>query len=476
MGRLMLSEKGVCRSLRALHVDGSEPKASGPLSSFHWRALWGAWGVALFSGLLALACWLPPVLAGLGPNGRGSYRPLHLYLGVFGTLTFLASLSVGLVPHRWKRRLAVRLIVLVSVLMVSGLVGDLTLTLWSGRIAHFWYYSLCFSHSQNVPDRDLVWKRRPGLVWRGRKTPDCDEVVYRTDERGFRNPPGIRRADIVVIGDSVTEAGEVAEELTFVQKMGNALGLVAVNLGTSGYGPQQELGVLERYGFSYQPRLVVWQVTEWNDVLDANMYRLRDNTALVSGPSWSALYARHSPLMRLCAALLPRRLPSLVDVDYGSGHVRRQAFWPYHPHIHTQLPEAFAEMKRVIAAAFTQCQERGISFVVVYVPLHVRVLIARLRFKNTGERDRFCPGGVPDHGDHLAHAMARFCAEIGCPMIDLYEPLRARAARGDLRLYVPNDPHLDVNGHDEVSRALTAFVASGRETVARKKVPPRALR
>jgi hypothetical protein len=311
-----------------------------------------------------------------------------------------------------------------------------------------------------VPDPELVWKRAPGLAWRGRKTPFCDEVAYRTDENGFRNPPGLRRADVVVIGDSVTEAGEVDEGRTFVRRAAAALGLTAVNLGTSGYGPQQELAVLKRYGLAYQPRLVVWQLTEWNDLIDAQAYRTRHEPLARTLPPWATLYAQHSPVMRLASAVLPGRLPNTVEFRRSDGRVEKLMFWPYRPDPHRRLPEGFAETKAAIAAAFEACRARGVDFVVLYVPSHVRVLLPYLRFKGDAQRDRFCPGGVADRTDDLSHAVAEFCAGLGCPVIDAAPPLRRRAAADNRRVYVCNDPHLGVDGHDEVGDALARFVRS----------------
>jgi hypothetical protein len=422
----------------------------------HGRAVPGAAGrFALLLGILALACWIVPLL-----RGRGHYKVIHLYLGSFAALAWLASLAVALAPARARRPLAVRLTAALGSLILALPLGDLAATLWSIRFEHFYYYSLVFPRSQNTPDPELIWKRKPSLTWHGRKTPDCDPVFYRTDEHGFRNPPGIRRADIIVVGDSVTEAGEVAEEATFVQKTGAALGLQVVNLGTSGYGPQQELVVLRRYGLAYQPRFAVWQVTEWNDVQDALMYLKRHELSERGLPPWKVLYARHSPAARLVAALAPGDRPNRVAFVRSDGQVEARTFWPYQPDGHERWPEGFAELKRSIAAAYELCRSRDIEFVVLYIPSHVRVLLPSLRFANEAERERFCPGGVADRAGDLAHAMAAFCHGLGCPMIDMSPRLRRRAAEDNRRIYVPNDPHLDIDGHDEVQRAIVQFVES----------------
>ena len=391
-------------------------------------------------GAVVFACWALPALRGRGPYGRGLFKVVSIHVGIFAALAWPASLAVVLAPERCRRPLGLRLMAVLLALLVAVPLGDLALTLWSVRVGHFWYHSQSFARGENTPDPELIWKRRPGLSWRGRKTPFCDEVAYRTDENGFRNPPGVGRADIVFLGDSVTEAGELDEDSTFVRKTATALGLEAVNLGTSGYGPQQELVVLRRYGLAYRPRLVVWQVTEWNDVIDAQAYRMRDEPAARALPPWDGLYARHSPVMRLVSAVLPDRMPSTVEFRGSDGRVEPQMFWPYRPDLHRQMPEAFDETRRAIRSAFETCRAQGVDFVVLYVPSHVRVLLPYLRFKSESQRDRFCPGGAVDSDGDLAHAIREFCGGIGCPMIDMGPPLRDRAAVDNRRVRPQRSP------------------------------------
>jgi hypothetical protein len=430
------------------------------------RATRSAWWPVLWLGAVVVACWAVPAVRGRGLYGHGLFKAVHAYSGIFAAPAWLASVAVALSPSRYRRALSLRLMTVLGALAVAVPVGDLAAALWSVRVGHIWYHEQCFPRGQNVPDPELVWKRAPGLTWRGRKTPFCDEVVYRTDENGFRNPAGLRRADIVVLGDSVTEAGEVDEGSTFVRKTAVALGLEAVNLGTSGYGPQQELAVLRRYGLAYDPRLVVWQVTEWNDLIDAQAYRTRHEPAARTLPPLGTLYAQHSPVMRLVSALLPGRLPNTVEFRRSDGRVEKQMFWPYQPDPHRRLPEGFAETRAAITTAFETCRARGIGFVVLYVPSHVRVLLPYLRFRSEAQRDRFCPAGITDPEGDLSHAMADFCGRLGCQLIDMGPPLRRRAAVDNRRVYIRNDPHLGVDGHDEVSHALARFVRSHRELTA----------
>jgi hypothetical protein len=337
---------------------------------------------------------------------------------------------------------------------------DLVAVVWTVRFREIWYFSQHYAKWANVADPELVWKHRPGLVWHGRKTPYCEPVDFRTDDNGFRNPRGISEADIVFIGDSVTEAGEVPEARTFVSETGKATGAQVLNLGVSGYGPQQELAVLKRYGLPRNPRLVVWQFTEWNDVIDAQTYAIRNDPSVPSGLTLKALYQGSSPLARLVRTVLPPRLPNTVAFLGSDGRTDRQAFWPYRHDHHKAHPRGFTETRKAIAEAHALCRERGVGFVVLYVPSHVRVLWPALSFKNLAQRDRFCQGGRLDRDDDLGHAVAALCHGLGCPIIDLTPALRRRAAADNRQVYVANDPHLGPSGHDEARRVLVTWLAS----------------
>lgn len=421
-----------------------------------------AWRPVFWLGLVALVCWIPPAWRGHGLYGRGAFKAVHAYAVLLSGLAWTASLAVALTPAGRRRALALRLLAVLVALVVAIPIADVAATVWSVRRGHLWYYAQFFPRGSNLPDPELVWKRAPGLAYRGRKTPFCDEVEYRTDEHGFRNPPGLRAADVVVVGDSVTEAGEVEDGATFVRKAAAATGLSIVNLGTSGYGPQQELAVLRRYGFAYAPRLVVWQFTEWNDLIDAQAYAGRHGPAARTLPPWGQLYEQHSPVLKLVNTFFPGRLPNTLEFRGSDGRVSRQMFWPYAPDMHRRLPLGFEETSRAIASASEECRSRGVDFALLYVPAHVRVLLPDLRFKDASQRDRFCPGGLADRDDDLAHAVAALCDRLGRPLLDMAPPLRRRAAVDNRRLYVANDPHLGPDGHDAVAAALARFLAARR--------------
>ena len=63
--------------------------------------------------------------------------------------------------------------------------------------------------------------------------------------------------------------------------------MVRVYLGHSGYGPQQELVVLKRYGLRLHPRTVIWTLFEGNDFSDAERYE--EKVARAGSPFWRNL-------------------------------------------------------------------------------------------------------------------------------------------------------------------------------------------
>ncbi|MFO0950796.1 MAG: hypothetical protein U0835_06495 [Isosphaeraceae bacterium] len=410
-------------------------------------------------GLINAYCWVLPWLHRHGPYG-GRFGLGDLYVGVPAAMALLIGLGLRAAPPALRRPLGFRLGACLFACVVGVAAVDLVGTVWALRFGRIWYFAQHFSKRENVADPELVWKHKPGLSWRGRKTPSCDLVDFRTDERGFRNPPGVSTPDVVFIGDSVTEAGEVPEPDTFVARAGAETGLSVLNLGVSGYGPQQELAVLKRYGLPLKPKAAVWQFTEWNDVIDAQTYVMRDAPNVPTGLTPTTLYLGNSPLVNLVRAVLPPRMPNRVGFVETGGRTVEQSFWPYQHDHHLRLPQGFEQACRAISEAQALCKAQGVEFALLYVPSHVRVLWPSLRFKSDSQRDRFCKDGRVDREDDLFHAVANLCRKLDCPLIDLTADLRRRAEVDNRRVYVANDPHLGRDGHDTAAHALVDWLAA----------------
>ena len=193
------------------------------------------------------------------------------YIGCWGGY-FAASI-------RDRRQKAVRFIAFTaSVSLALGIVEAISLS-WKidyrpivGRSMRPWQNPI------NLLDPQLIHAR--GMFTRGnlRSLVDRQETSIvrpydvRFDHNGFRNENESVRADCIVIGDSFVEGFHVLSEELHTTQVAESTGLEVVNLGRAGYGPQQELIVLERYGLSLRPKLCLWVFFEGNDLADVWEY------------------------------------------------------------------------------------------------------------------------------------------------------------------------------------------------------------
>jgi hypothetical protein len=441
----------------------------GPRTLIRSCARWlGDRRVTLLS-LAVLAWWVIPLTHPRG-SYAGCYRIFDIEIGILAALVALVSAAVGMMPARKRRAVALRLGVGLAAVVLTAAVCDLAYVAWCVRGRHFWYYGQEFARDAHEHDPELVWKFRPGFAYQGRANPFSHEVRFETDEHGFRNPRGVTRADVVFVGDSVTMAAEVPDEATFVRKTAQALGVTAVNLGLFGYGPQQELAVLKRFGLAYRPRTVVWQVTEWNDCEDAERYAKRARPDKPQCKPWHELYELYSPVVAGLERVFHRKGTKYDDkvVLYrrSDGLVDSRYLWPESDGL-AKSPLGWEETKRAIAEANALCRDRGIRFVVLFVPSHTRVLSRYVLPRTPEERDRFGPAAA-GRPSPFATALAEHCRRLGCPMIDLYPALCRRGDADNLRLYIKHDPHLDVDGHDEAAHVLATHLAAEDAKIAEK--------
>jgi hypothetical protein len=160
---------------------------------------------------------------------------------------------------RWRRRL--------TILALSSLATALLCEL--GVVA----YTRATNTGRGVVyDADLGWRHLPnvtksGEFW-GRSEPATTNAHgWRDDETSFEKPPGVRR--VVCVGDSFTFGVAVDYGERFTEFLEDELEDVeAINLGANAFGTDQELLVLEREGFRYDPDVVVLTAFLGNDLAD----------------------------------------------------------------------------------------------------------------------------------------------------------------------------------------------------------------
>lgn len=333
--------------------------------------------------------------------------------------------------------------------------------------------------SGNTADPDLLFVREPNqrlrLAFQGAdlhglggagpaRVYQCDTTL---DGDGFRNSPGLDEARVVLIGDSFIEGLQVTDDELVSARLTELLGAPVANLGRTGYGPQQELEVLRRYGLSRQPRAVVWAFYEGNDLQDIRAYASQRQRVVKSRRDSpyrqrrARSFARNAALGLLrwwnAGPSVPARLRAGVVHDstgadvsiYFSCGVHEGAAEEALGRVESDEMEA---LQAILGRAHELCREREIDLIVAFVPSKFRVHHDLCRF----DADSPCPDWPIDDLPKAVEKAARAASpEIG--FLDLTTPMRSRAEAGEL-VYLTDDTHWSPAGHHAAAVALAEFI------------------
>ena len=229
-----------------------------------------------------------------------------------------------------------------------------------------------------VFSRTYGWAGRPGAVapmGGGRVT--LGPRGYRGRE--LRVPRATGRTRVVVVGDSIAFGFGVADEQTFPHLLDvRDNGLEAGNLAVAGYGPGQELLVLERDALDLDPDVVVLAVCLRNDFVDAVLpvalydgvtprprFRLAggrlvldDSAVRLSAPGRALRWlGDYSQLFNRLSSSLPRREKAPEhDWRYRKQQVLRDADY------------AFRLTFAIVMEMQDACRRRGVDFLVASFP------------------------------------------------------------------------------------------------------------
>lgn len=430
------------------------------------KTRFSAWQQGLALIILSIAffyLWILPLFQPRGDFLWGYYGLKDIYVGIPVGLALICALLVLAAPRRFKRPLAIRLTSISISIVFTLFLCDVAYALVVNEVwrANFWLDQAHIARRYSTADPELGFIRKPFVSWRGYVAGVNRIVDYHTDENGFRNPVGTKRADVVFIGDSLTEAAQVEDRDTFVRRIEAISGRSAVNLGRGAYGPQQELIVLKRYGLAYRPRFVVWQLFEGNDLDDARVFDEWKRNPQSAVASLKDRYAENS----LLAEWIPRLRRPLanhptVKIKHNDGTESRIILrYEYDSDAPSKKPLGLTETTRAIETGYRLCQSQGVTLIVVFVPTMVRVMEPYISFDRSEDRARYLPNTGADVKD-LSSKIAEFCGQLGCSFIDAFSALRNAAAVDNRNLYVPMDEHLDVGGHEVVAREVVAHLRS----------------
>lgn len=422
------------------------------------------------TGSLGFASWYFPSPNAEGVWGRYGYDSFVLI--VVATGLFLGTLAVAITPSPKRRQIGFRLLA-----VFLGTV--LPLFVWEA-----FAYVLPVRHPMDNPwycatdlqaDGDVPYTRPTHFSWRGVSRGDiafrldvndpyAKPVTFQTDHEGFRNSRDLQQAEVVFLGDSFTEAGYLAEDETFVQRVGRELNCEVRNLGRNGFSPPSEKAVLEKYGWKCQPRIVVWQLTEDNDLNDAalmqswidagrpSFFETQERQSHVRAAAWRD----RSPTYRLFRLVHRRATWPLTALFRDAEDVEHTIYFNSipHPQMSPVNHPGWPVIKRSLEEGIAGARERQIRVIVLFIPYKYTALQSAVEYSQSMmDVLKGCPKFEPDQ-TFLTY-VERLCSESGVEFIDATPQLQELARAGTLT-YLPWDTHLTAAGHACVAQRIVA--------------------
>jgi hypothetical protein len=297
-------------------------------------------------------------------------------------------------------------------------------------------------------------------------------IAYDAD--GFRVPA--RTADVyevIALGDSYTEAANTARPWSDV--LAAESGLTVRNLGFRGYGPVQELRVLQEYGMSDNPRLIVVGYFEGNDLSN-----VVNNTEFIQPNIARAEFPPFDPTQEVWRTgnPPPYQLPVNLDIN---GMMTPMALLDDYLSWLNVASEDYAQSgnMRALEATWREMQSTAgdACVVIAYFPTAPHIYLPYLaeadreRFMATvhsmgisAPNENLLDSGTITYEESLARlnnqrdAIAALAAELNIPFIDLVPAFEESAAQGNI-LYYAYDTHWNQAGHDLAGQVIADYLA-----------------
>ena len=356
------------------------------------------------------------------------------------------------------------------------------------------------------PDVMLGWSLQPDSAeWSTQEAPQ----LVKTNRWGFRDverqqpkPPGTFR--IAVVGDSFTEAVEVAQAETYCQRLEKMLNeklgsdgrkFDVLSFGVVSYGSAQELLVLRNRVFDFHPDVVLVAVYLGNDLTDN--YKELDNPSekvlrpyfVIDGDSlrlddsfrWSPAFERsqfwnhgmgrwlylHSRVFQV-ANRARRAVQNRSEADEYEAHLKR-TLNSLAPPKDARWEESWRVTEALLREMYAETKRRGIPFGVVTPSVPAQV------YPDAAVRAETCKelGGLKD----LYYADRRV-AEIGkaagFPVLNLAEPLQRYADEKQVFLHgFPTSKmgigHWNASGHKLAAEMIYDWLPSVAPQLATEK-------
>lgn len=346
---------------------------------------------------------------------------------------------------------------------------------------------------------------RLGFIPKDASRASVHRFPIRTDAEGFRNATVREKIDVAALGDSFTDGTTSAVEETWPARLEQLTGRAVQNYGTSGFGPQQELYVLQDFALRHKPRWALLAFFAGNDLHDAEVFeewergqhRLGEG---LTGPKLIASFRRYETLylwtiLRVETESIAARLhggsveaksaapPSdQPRFDRGmftvplNGRTLQFAFLPPYlqklgtPRAVIAATRGWEITRKALLQMKLECEANGTTFVLMFVPSKDQVywpLVERTFPPGKVQEaiDFYCRyNNMPLRAEDVrAHRLdgnellRDFCAENKIPMVDLTPALQGEVDAGR-EVFFPDDTHWNEAGHEIAAREVAKFL------------------
>ncbi|HEV8335408.1 MAG TPA: SGNH/GDSL hydrolase family protein [Candidatus Polarisedimenticolia bacterium] len=295
-------------------------------------------------------------------------------------------------------------------------------------------------------------------------TVSCNEIgsylVYRSDEHGFHNPPGLWSSpalEVAAVGDSYAQGRCVPSEQNMVALIRKKYP-ATLNLGMSGNGPLTDLANVLEYLTLLQPRRILWFYYEGNDLTDDLPRDLSDRmlARYLEAGFRQNLLSRQAEI----DSFLKRRVEEKY-LEAEQRFLERQA---------EDRWQGALRLRTLRASLGLAVWKHPESFAGVDYPLFRRILLTardaartwdgRIYFVYLPASGRYLSGDLRRLNDEVRVKILTILRELGIPLIDLTGPIGEAPVD---ELYAPNGGHFTPRGYSlAAEHVLQALDAGGR--------------
>ncbi|MEN6621000.1 MAG: SGNH/GDSL hydrolase family protein [Smithella sp.] len=337
-----------------------------------------------------------------------------------------------------------------------------------------------------ISEHDRVFEYDSLLGWRmipNKKAYFVSRHEFRTkisiNSAGMRDkeysiPKTVGKKRIAILGDSFTSSFGVYDNEAFAKIMEEKLltGTEVLNFGVNGYGPTQELLLLQTKAIKYRPDLVIMVIYVGNDFDDIGGVSdwidgyLRPK-AVINAEGKLQFRGIPVPLsekyIKLKRAKLRCEAPRSHFIDFIDKAIQRKKysinFTPSEIRLckkryDNNTGDAFRLMGAIVNETNEYCRKKGSKFMVVVAPTIVQV------FENRYWNEIKKKYDLKDNDYNLMqpnYVLSDICRNAGIPMVDLTPPLKSATESGNDTYYIRNQ-HWNKAGEQIAAETIARFI------------------